>query len=65
MFSAMIKNKAIERLHRIEEISFPNMSESNRKSFEKHIKDQIDPKRNDTKMVSEDEINRILGNGSV
>lgn len=58
----MLKNKAIERIHRIEEIGAPYMEEKKRGKFLDIIYKQIDDKYKDARMVDEDELKRILGN---
>ena len=62
MYSAMLSNKASERIKRIEEISAPYMKDKTRDKFIDTIFKQIDDKYKDPHMVSEDELKRIFGN---
>ena len=62
MLSAMISNKASERIKRIEEIGSPHMKDKTREKFINSIFKQIDDKFKDPHMVSEDELKRIFGN---
>ena len=63
MYSAMISNRASERVRRIEEISAPYMKEKTKDKFINSIFKQIDDKYKDPHMVSEEELKRIFGNG--
>ncbi len=63
MYSAMVSNRASERIRRIEEISAPYMKEKTKDKFINGIFKDIDDKFNDPHMVSEDELKRIFGNG--
>ena len=58
----MVKNKAIERIHRIEEIGFSYMEKKAREKFLDMLYKQIDEKYKKARMVNEDELKRILGN---
>lgn len=62
MYSGMLSNKAITRLHRIEELSCQYMKEKDREKFVNTLYKQIDSSYNDKRAVSEDELKRILGN---
>lgn len=62
MYSGMLSNKAIERLHRIEELACLKLPDSKRDEFVNKIYKQIDSKYTDKRAVSEDELKRILGN---
>lgn len=62
MLSAMISNKASERIRRIEEVGSPYMKDKTRDKFIDSIFKQIDDKFKDPHMVSEDELKRIFGN---
>lgn len=63
MFSAMLANKASERIRRIEEIGAPYMEQKIREKFINSIFKQIDDKYKDPHMVSEEEIKRIFNGG--
>jgi hypothetical protein len=63
MYSAMLSNKASERIKRIEEISAPYMKEKTKEKFIDSIFKQIDDRYKDPHMVSEDELKRIFQNG--
>jgi len=63
MYSAMISNKAAERIRRIEEIGSPYMKEKIRDKFINSIFKEMDDKYKDPHMVEEDELKRIFGNG--
>jgi hypothetical protein len=63
MLSAMLANRAQERLRRIEEICFPYMDKAKSDKFIDSIMKQIDDKYKDPHMVSEDELKRIFQNG--
>jgi len=63
MYSAMISNRASERIRRIEEVSAPYMKEKTKDKFINSIFKQIDDKFKDPHMVSEDELKRIFNNG--
>ena len=62
MYSGMLSNKAIERLHRVEELSCIHMKQKDREKFVNTLYKQIDSSYNDKRAVSEDELKRILGN---
>lgn len=62
MYSGMIANKARERIHRIEELSFTHMKAKEREKFLKMLYTQIDSSYKDERAVDEDELKRILGN---
>lgn len=63
MYSAMLSNKASERIRRIEEVSTPYMKDKTKEKFIDSIFKQIDDKYKDPHMVSEDELKRIFQNG--
>ena len=63
MYSAMISNKAVDRIKRIEEISVPYMKEKVKDKFIDSIFKEIDDKYKKPHMVSETELKRILDNG--
>tara|TARA_R110000751_G_scaffold72143_1_gene146342 strand:+ start:1005 stop:1274 length:270 start_codon:yes stop_codon:yes gene_type:complete len=63
MYSAMLINKASERIRRIEEISVPYMKEKTKEKFIDGIFKEIDDKYKDPHMVDEDELKRIFNNG--
>ena len=62
MVSAMVSNRAAERIRRIEEIGSPHMSAKTRDKFLNSIFKQIDEKYKDPHMVSVEELKGILGN---
>lgn len=62
MYSAMISNRATQRIKRIEEISVPYMKDKVKDKFLDSIFKQIDDKYKDPHMVNEDELKRIFGN---
>ena len=61
MLSAMISNRAIERIHRIEEIGSVYMKDKTREKFINGLFKQIDSDYADPHMVSEEELRGILG----
>jgi hypothetical protein len=62
MYSAMLSNKAAERIARIEEISVPYMKDKVKDKFIQDIFKQIDDKYAKPHMISESELKRTLGN---
>ena len=62
MYSAMISNRAEERIRRIEEVGSPYMKEKPRDKFINSIFKEINDKYKDPHMVDEDELKRIFGN---
>lgn len=62
MYSAMLSNKAADRIRRIEEIGSPYMESKIRDKFINSIFKQMDDKYKDPHMVEEDELKRIFGN---
>jgi hypothetical protein len=62
MYSAMLANRATERIRRIEEIGSPYMESKIREKFINSIFKQMDDKYKDPHMVEEDELKRIFGN---
>jgi hypothetical protein len=60
MYSAMISLKARDRVHRVEEIGFQHMKESDRDKFLDILYKQMDDKYKDSRSVDEDELKRIL-----
>lgn len=62
MYSAMLSNRAADRIRRIEEIGSPYMKEKTREKFINSIFKQMDDKYKDPHMVEEDELKRIFQN---
>ena len=62
MLSAMLSNRAADRIRRIEEIGSPYMNEKIRDKFINSIFKEMDSKYKDPHMVEEDELKRIFGN---
>jgi len=62
MYSGMMANKAIERLHRVEEMSCMYMKKEDREKFVNTLYKQIDSSYTSKRAVNEDELKRILGN---
>lgn len=62
MYSAMISNRAADRIRRIEEISTPYMKDKVKDKFLNSIFKQVDDKFKKPHMVEEAELKRILGN---
>jgi hypothetical protein len=62
MYSAMLSNKAADRIRRIEEVGSPYMDTKIRDKFINGLFKEMDDKYKDPHMVDEDELRRILGN---
>lgn len=62
MYSAMLSNKATDRIKRIEEFSVPYMDKKVKDKFLDSIFKEIDEKYKEPHMVDEAELKRILGN---
>ena len=62
MYSAMLANKAADRIRRIEEIGSPYMESKTREKFINSLFKEMDDKYKDPHMVDEEELRRILGN---
>jgi len=62
LYSGMVANKAIDRLHTIENLSAMHMKSKDREKFITSLYKQIDSSYSNKKAVSEDELKRILGN---
>lgn len=60
LYSAMVSSKAVERLHRIEELACRYMKKEERQKFLDIIYKQVDDKYKDPREVGEDELKRIL-----
>jgi len=62
MYSAMLSNRAADRIRRIEELGSPHMRDKPREKFINSLFKEMDNKYKDPHMVEEDELKRILGN---
>jgi hypothetical protein len=56
----MISHRALDRLHRVEELACKNMKEKDRDRFLDILYKQVDDKYKDSRSVGEDELKRIL-----
>lgn len=63
MLSAMLKNRAAERIRNVEEMSYTYMKEKAQKKFLDGLFKEMDDKYKDPHQVDEEELKRILGNG--
>lgn len=62
MYSGMVANKAISRLHNIEDLSSIHMEKKTRDKFISSLYKKIDSSYSTKRPVEEDELKRILGN---
>lgn len=63
MYSAMLSNRAADRIRRIEEVGSPYMSDKVRTKFIDGLFKEMDDSYSKPHMVEEDELKRILSNG--